>query len=394
MLTLFGLVTIFGVAVILYLLAGMVGYFVAEMLMQKTFRVWKNYRGFVVYALIFVLASVSVYYDWNGYASRLPAADQVEAVAFSHNNISHINMQLLEADRSRVYWDQIINMPDSMALTYGTPLSLQRDSNSDAYNYPVMENLSPEEMKRLWAITPGIYNSDASIEVIYSLHGYMVDNMPDIRDEYRQRRQERWIDSENLRHYYICFAYRLDSGDIQYYSFPVILPLYPQDESDQQMLDQLMAIIGSPEERSKKAAVLDIEIENIHYLDVNFHVKHYAEDREKTLPQATIEATRPMAELIERQPVEIQPGDRAAFLEAVQADYQEMSDYQMFEAEYLTCANVDMQVEYPHLPSYNRFRDRHYPFSISVYNQNVFDLLQERHYLDAETVEYIREGAR
>jgi hypothetical protein len=169
--------------------------------------------------------------------------------------------------------------------------------------------------------------------------------------------------------------------------------LYPQDESDQQTLDQLMAIISSPEERSKKAAVLDIEVEDIRYLDVNFHVKHYA-DWEKKLPQATIEATRPMAELIERQPVEIQPADRAAFLEAVQADYLEMSDYQMFESEYLTCANVDMQVEYPHLPSYNRFRDRHYPFYISVYNQNVFDLLQERDYLDAEAVEYIREGAK
>lgn len=393
LLELFNLETNFEVAVILYLLAGMIGYFVAEMLMQKTFRVWKNYRGFVVYALIFVLASVSVYYDWFGYASRLPDADRVEAVAFSHNSISHINMQLLKADRSRVYLDQIINMPESMAIAYGTPLNLERDSNSDGYNYPIMENLSPEEMRSLWAITSGIYKSDDSIEAIYSLHSYMVDNMSDIRDEYRQRYQERLIDSENLRHYYICFAYRLDSGDIQYYSFPVILPLYPQDESDQQMLDQLMAIISSPEERSKKAAVLDIEVEDIRYLDVNFHVKHYA-DWEKKLPQATIEATRPMAELIERQPVEIQPADRAAFLEAVQADYLEMSDYQMFESEYLTCANVDMQVEYPHLPSYNRFRDRHYPFSISVYNQNVFDLLQERDYLDAEAVEYIREGAK
>ncbi|MGI5911060.1 MAG: hypothetical protein ACOX6E_00565 [Syntrophomonadaceae bacterium] len=393
LLAVFSLEKNFAAAVILYLLAGMIGYFTAEMLMQKTFRVWKNYQGFLVYVLIFVLAGVSVYYDWYGYASRMPEANRVEAVAFSHNGISNINLRLLEADRNRVYMEQLINMPDSMALTYGTPISLERDPKSGSYIYPVMENLSLEEMKSLWEITPGIYDNDTSIDAIYSLHRYMVENMPDIRGEYRQRRQDRLIGSEDLRYYYISFAYRLDSGKTQYYSFPVILPINPNDELDEQLLNQLAAIAGRPEERSKKASFMDVVPENLRYLDVNFHMNRYAEMEKKMIAEGSIEVTMPMTEIIEKEPLKIKPEDRAAFLLAVQADYQEMSDYQMLNAEYVSCANVDMQVEYPHLPSYNRFRDRSYHFELSLYNQNVFNFLQECGYLESKMVEFIKKCA-
>ncbi len=393
LLEVFSLETNFGIAVILYLLAGMIGYFVAEMLMQKTFRVWQNYRGFLVYALIFVLAGVSVYYDWYGYASRLPDVEQVESVAFSNNGVSHINMQLLQADRSRVYMEQIINLPVSLALAYGTPLSLERDSNSDAYNYPVMENLTPAEMKSLWDITPGIYYSNASIETIYSLHNYMVDNMTDIRNEYRQRRLEQRTNSENARHYSISFAYRLDSGKIQYYSFPVLLPENPDDELDQQLVRQLALIAGRLEERSKKAAAVDVVPENLRFLDINFHMNRYAEMEKKMISEGISDVSIPMTEVLGKEPLKIKPEDRAAFIRTVQTDYQEMSDYQMFDAEYRTCASVDLQVEYPHLPSYNRFRDRSYHFELSSYHRHVLDFLQERNYLDTETVEFISKFA-
>jgi|GEM_PF-283221 len=393
LLAVFSLENSFEAAVILYLMAGIIGYFVAEMLLKKSFRVWRNYRGFLVYALIFVLVAVSVYYDWYGYANRMPDADRVEAVAFSHDGISYINLRILEADRSRVYMEQLLNMPDSLANTYGTPISLERDARSGSYNYPVMENLSLQEMKSLWKITPGIFDSDSGIEDIYSLHRYMVENMPDIRDEYRQRRKDRLIGSEDLRYYHISFAYRLNSGETQYYSFPVILPINPNDELDQQILNQLAAIAGHPEERSKKASAMDVVPENIRYLDVSFHMNRYAEMEKKMIAEGNIEVTMPMTEMIGKEPIKIKPEDRAAFLQAVQADYQEMSDYQMLNAEYLTCANVDMQVEYPHLPSYNRFRDRSYHLELSLYNQNVFNFLQERGYLEEEMVEYLKKCA-
>lgn len=382
----------FAAAVGFFLLMGMVGYFTAEMLMQKTFRVWQTYKGLVVYGVLLVLVSISVYNDWYGYACRMPDADQVEAVAFSNSGVGYVNVRLLEADRSRVYLDQLINMPDSIALAYGTPLSLERDSVSDSYNYPVMENLVYEDMKSLWTITPGIYCSDAGVETVYDLHRYMVDNMPDIRDTYRQYLQERWNRGDELRNYIISFAYRLDSGDLQYYNFPVLLPLYPEDDSEQQILSHLAAIAGCQEERSKRAAALDIEAENLRYLDINFHLhRYYNKELEKKMAAGDVEIDPPRT--IEQEPMEIEPEDRAAFLQAAQADYRDMSDYQMFDAQYLSCAGVDMQVEFPHLPSYNRFRERSYYFNLSPDNQHVFDFLQERGYIDAEIVGLIKEYA-
>jgi hypothetical protein len=182
--------------------------------------------------------------------------------------------------------------------------------------------------------------------------------------------------------------YRLDNGKIQYYNFPVILPLYPEDQLGQQVMSQLAAIAGCQEERSKRAAVLDVEAENIRYLDINFHLHRYKEKLEIMIATEEGAFTQPMT--IEQETMEIKPEDQAAFLQAAQADYQDMSDYQMFDAQYQSCASVDMQVEYPHLPSYNRFRARNYSFNLSPYNQNVFDFLQERSYIDAEIIELIK----
>ena len=38
-----------------YLTGGFIGYFVCEMLLRKTFRVFKAYKGFVVYGLILII---------------------------------------------------------------------------------------------------------------------------------------------------------------------------------------------------------------------------------------------------------------------------------------------------------------------------------------------------
>ena len=80
-------------------------------------------------------------------------------------------------------------------------------------------------------------------------------------------------------------------------------------------------------------------------------------------------------------------------MQSVQADYRDMSDYEILEAELLACATVDMMVEFPHLPSFNRFRERAYHFYLSPYNRHVFDFLLERGYIDAETVQLVKENA-
>lgn len=62
---------------------GLVGYFAAEMLLRKSFRVLAAWKGAVPLAAVIVLLSLSVHYDWYGFEDRVPQADQVTAVTLN-----------------------------------------------------------------------------------------------------------------------------------------------------------------------------------------------------------------------------------------------------------------------------------------------------------------------
>lgn len=62
---------------------GLAGYFAAEMLLRKSFRVLAAWKGAVPLAAVIVLLSLSVHYDWYGFEDRVPQADQVTAVTLN-----------------------------------------------------------------------------------------------------------------------------------------------------------------------------------------------------------------------------------------------------------------------------------------------------------------------
>ncbi len=59
---------------------GVVGCFAAEMLLKKSFRVWKAWKGSVALGAVMLLLCLSVNLDWYGFETRVPAADQVSSV--------------------------------------------------------------------------------------------------------------------------------------------------------------------------------------------------------------------------------------------------------------------------------------------------------------------------
>ncbi len=77
---------------VLYVNAGMVytawiifwtvvGYFAAEMLLRKSFRVWKAWKGGVVIAGVVCLLGLSLNYDWYGYETWTPDETKVVSVS-------------------------------------------------------------------------------------------------------------------------------------------------------------------------------------------------------------------------------------------------------------------------------------------------------------------------
>jgi len=75
----------FSMLVFGYLLGASLGYWISEMLIQKSFRVWNSYKGYAAYmaALAIILTLIST--DALGYVRRIPDPEQVEQVYFGYS---------------------------------------------------------------------------------------------------------------------------------------------------------------------------------------------------------------------------------------------------------------------------------------------------------------------
>ena len=63
------------------LFAGLLGYFAAEMLLKKSFRVWRSGRaGALVFSVVLVCFGVGMSLDLTGYEGYVPAADEIQSV--------------------------------------------------------------------------------------------------------------------------------------------------------------------------------------------------------------------------------------------------------------------------------------------------------------------------
>lgn len=67
-----------------YLFSSFLSYWIAEMLIQKSFKVWHTYKGYLVYVAAVSLLLVSIQVDVFGYVQRMPAPDEIEKIYFGH----------------------------------------------------------------------------------------------------------------------------------------------------------------------------------------------------------------------------------------------------------------------------------------------------------------------
>ncbi|WHH58869.1 DUF6449 domain-containing protein [Petroclostridium sp. X23] len=75
----------FGMLILGYFISSLIGYIIAQVLLDKSFRIWHAYKGYVIYAAIVMVLLTGISVDALGYVRRVPSADQVEKVYFGHN---------------------------------------------------------------------------------------------------------------------------------------------------------------------------------------------------------------------------------------------------------------------------------------------------------------------
>lgn len=377
----------FALSIFLFLLTGMAGYFIAEMLLRKSYRVLDAYKGFVVYALILIVLTVSIYNDWYGYATRMPDINKVEAVAFSDSWFSHYTINNLQAEKGRVYFDEIPNIPNSLALTYGVPKEkVENYSGGYRYIYDEPRNLSSEETKLLWSIIPGIYQEDESIANIYKLHTYLTKNIKEVRDNYRTRDTSKWYKEQehNHLHFNISIIYRLDNGKVEVYNYPVLIPENIVSELDQELFNQLATIAGLEERRYKKANAIDIATKNISRITLSPEIMRYSEKYPHVdMPKAVT--------LDESNEIKIAPEDYLDLQNALKADYLSMSNKEMLRINYNNWGYIRVSIDNLDLPPNNKFRERSATIDIDFYNNNVLEFLHDKGYINDEFYNYIKE---
>lgn len=71
--------------------AGLVGYFVAEMLIRKSFRVFRaGAKGAAIVALALVLLGVAMSFDLTGYEKRVPDESEIESVYYTFSGMTNV----------------------------------------------------------------------------------------------------------------------------------------------------------------------------------------------------------------------------------------------------------------------------------------------------------------
>src|SRR5699024_10813010 len=72
-----------------YIFGALLGYILAEILIQKTWRIFHQWKGFIIYIGISLIVLSSFVFDWFGYEERIPEQEDVQKIFFQENEISY-----------------------------------------------------------------------------------------------------------------------------------------------------------------------------------------------------------------------------------------------------------------------------------------------------------------
>lgn len=82
-----------------YVSASIIGYFIAQMILEKSWRVLTKWKGYSLFVVVMLAIALLVRFDVTGYVNRVPAVDNIERVYFGES--------IYMMDESRIYYDNL-----------------------------------------------------------------------------------------------------------------------------------------------------------------------------------------------------------------------------------------------------------------------------------------------
>lgn len=246
-----------GVYIVSYLIGGFIGYFAAEMLMRKTFKVFKSYKGYLIFAVVLSLLLCSIDFDLYGYERRVPQDSQIEIIGLS----TYIDTTMRIALRPEDY------DPERHAYLFPTR-EYPGEYTGEFYENPT-NNLSDAQIKELRESTTGVFEDRQVITKVRQIQSYIVENESIFRENEKLRRKDtagQLADSFQNRNLY--FIYRLENGSLLERQYSLLTY-----DGNTQLDELLREYLSLPGVRESYEPVLTKNAEDIRSIYVSFETK-------------------------------------------------------------------------------------------------------------------------
>lgn len=116
-----------------YVIGSFLCYFIAEMIINKTFWVFRNYKGYLIFCLVFVFIITGIKTDITGFERYVPKAENIKGVYFSgyglYNYSIYRNKLILN---NKDYIDNVLDLHKAIIKSKDKVLNKQNNKNNQA----------------------------------------------------------------------------------------------------------------------------------------------------------------------------------------------------------------------------------------------------------------------
>ena len=168
-----------------------IGYFAAEMLIHKSFAVWRGRRrwlGFLVASAVITVLTFSCEFDLFGYEKKVPAADNIEQVSLRVNGDNSVLTEPQNIGNAVALHNSII----------GNKAFHESSGDGSAYMYMEYTLRDGTVIKRAYSLN---YDTDGNADDVIALQ-----NLVNTQEAINYRKQLSYnITAENINYAYVSF---------------------------------------------------------------------------------------------------------------------------------------------------------------------------------------------
>lgn len=136
-------------SIIASFLLTLIGYFIIEMILKKTYKVFKSIKGFVVYAIILLALYAIAVNGALGYETRIPQVEKVSQIAVTRNNETIVFDEIENQKRIYGLHKKIVEERKNGYHTIRIEYQL-KNGKKLSRKYEISEKQYEEELKELY----------------------------------------------------------------------------------------------------------------------------------------------------------------------------------------------------------------------------------------------------